>query len=59
MFTAPDHPPQRHPQSRGLTLLEVVVGLAILGLMAGAIYAIVAGSIESTVTLQNHLYTSA
>lgn len=53
MFTAPDHPPRRHPQSRGLTLLEVVVGLAILGLMAGAIYAIVAGSIESTVTLQN------
>ena len=34
MFTAPDHPPQRHPQSRGLTLLEVVVGLAV-GIMPG------------------------
>ena len=36
---------------RALTLLEVVVGLAILSLMAGAIYGIVSGSIESTVTL--------
>jgi prepilin-type N-terminal cleavage/methylation domain-containing protein len=39
-------------RARGLTLLEVVVGLAILSLMAGAIYAIVLGSIESTATLQ-------
>lgn len=43
----------RRAVSRGLTLLEVVVGLAILSLMAGAIYAIVGGSIESTATLQN------
>lgn len=36
-----------------MTLLEVVVGMAILGLMAGAIYAIVAGSIESAAMLKN------
>jgi hypothetical protein len=34
-----------------MTLLEVVVGLAILALMAGAIHAIVAGSVESTAML--------
>jgi prepilin-type N-terminal cleavage/methylation domain-containing protein len=52
MCTAPD--PHRGPRARcrGLTLLEVVVGLAILALMAGAIYAIVVGSIDSTATLQ-------
>jgi len=52
MSTALDPRPSRHRHTRGLTLLEVVVGLAILGLMAGAIYAIVVGSIESTATLQ-------
>lgn len=36
---------------RGLTLIEVVVALGILSLMAGAIYGIVSGSIESTATL--------
>ncbi len=36
---------------RGLTLLEVVVGLAILSLLAGAIYGIVMGAVESTATL--------
>lgn len=52
MFTAPEipaNPPRRHRQ--GMTLLEVVVGLVILGLMAGAIYGIVSGSVESTATL--------
>lgn len=34
-----------------MTLLEVVVGLAILALMAGAIHAIVSGSVESTAML--------
>ncbi|MFN0127067.1 MAG: type II secretion system protein J [Verrucomicrobiales bacterium] len=48
MCTAPDS----WRRARGLTLLEVVVGLAILSLMAGAIYAIVLGSIESTATLR-------
>jgi prepilin-type N-terminal cleavage/methylation domain-containing protein len=38
-------------RQRGLTLLEVVVGLAILALMAGAIYGIVMGSVEATATL--------
>lgn len=50
MFTARDLP-GRGRRGRGLTLLEVVVGLAILGLMAGAIYAIVSGSVESTAAL--------
>jgi prepilin-type N-terminal cleavage/methylation domain-containing protein len=36
---------------RGLTLIEVVVALAILCLMSGAIYGIVSGSVESTATL--------
>jgi len=53
MCTAPDPRRHRRTLARGLTLLEVVVGLAILGLMAGAIYAVVIGSIESTATLQN------
>ena len=48
MSTAPNHP---LTSQRGLTLLEVVVGLAILGLMAGAIYGIVSGSISSTADL--------
>lgn len=52
MCTAPDHPRGSRLGVRGLTLLEVVVGLAILSLMAGAIYAIVLGSIESTAALQ-------
>lgn len=52
MFTAPEilTNPQHRPR-QGMTLLEVVVGLAILALMAGAIYAIVSGSVESTSTL--------
>jgi prepilin-type N-terminal cleavage/methylation domain-containing protein len=36
---------------RGLTLLEVVVGLAILSVMSGAIYNIVSGAVESTASL--------
>ena len=47
MFTALD----LRSGQRALTLLEVVVGLGILSLMAGAIYGIVSGSIESTVNL--------
>ena len=39
-----------HPRA-GMTLLEVVVGLAILSLMSGAIYGIVSGSVESTAAL--------
>jgi prepilin-type N-terminal cleavage/methylation domain-containing protein len=38
-------------RERGLTLLEVVVALAILALMSGAIYGIVSGAVESTATL--------
>ena len=53
MYTAPDRSCHRHARQGGLTLLEVVVGLAILSLMAGAIYAIVMGSVEATATLQN------
>ena len=51
MFTARDlsSPAIRRPP--GMTLLEVVVGLAILGLMAGAIYGIVSGSVEATASL--------
>jgi hypothetical protein len=43
--------PESRLHSRALTLLEVVVGLGILSLMAGAIYGIVNGALESTVTL--------
>ena len=52
MFTALD--PTRSParSGRGFTLIEVVVGLAILSLMSGAIYAIVAGAVSSTLTLE-------
>ena len=42
---------QARRRQRGLTLLEVVVGLTILALMSGAIYAIVGGSVESTAGL--------
>jgi prepilin-type N-terminal cleavage/methylation domain-containing protein len=52
MSIAPDHRRKPQRRQRALTLLEVVVGLAILGLMSGAIYAIVSGSIESTATLE-------
>jgi prepilin-type N-terminal cleavage/methylation domain-containing protein len=52
MSTAPDPPRLSRLGGRGFTLLEVVVGLAILSLMVGAIYAIVVGSIESTASLQ-------
>jgi prepilin-type N-terminal cleavage/methylation domain-containing protein len=51
MFIARDIQRTRVRQPRGLTLLEVVVGLAILSLMAGAIYGIVMGSVEATATL--------
>ncbi|MDB6071589.1 MAG: hypothetical protein JWL81_2760 [Verrucomicrobiales bacterium] len=51
MFTARDPITSRTRRCRGLTLLEVVVGLAILGLMAGAIYGIVSGSVEATADL--------
>jgi prepilin-type N-terminal cleavage/methylation domain-containing protein len=37
--------------ARGLTLIEVVVALGILSMMAGAIYGIVSGSVESTASL--------
>jgi prepilin-type N-terminal cleavage/methylation domain-containing protein len=53
MFIAPDSRHLGRQTQRGLTLLEVVVGLAILSLMAGAIYAIVMGSVEATATLRN------
>jgi hypothetical protein len=43
--------PDTRIRSRALTLLEVVVGLGILSLMAGAIYGIVNGAVDSTVTL--------
>ena len=48
MFTGPDF---RGKSGRAFTLIEVVVGLAILSLMAGAIYGIVSGSVESTASL--------
>jgi prepilin-type N-terminal cleavage/methylation domain-containing protein len=41
----------KHRDLCGLTLIEVVVALAILCLMSGAIYGIVSGSIESTASL--------
>ena len=54
MSTVPDfllsHRGRRRAR-RGLTLIEVVVGLAILSLMAGAIYAIVSGAVTSSATL--------
>ena len=48
MFTEPD---VCGKNGRGFTLIEVVVGLAILSLMAGAIYGIVSGSVEFTAAL--------
>ena len=53
MSAAPDPARSRRSGQRGLTLLEVVVGLAILSLMAGSIYAIILGSVEATTTLRN------
>ncbi|HEV7866255.1 MAG TPA: prepilin-type N-terminal cleavage/methylation domain-containing protein [Chthoniobacteraceae bacterium] len=47
MFTGPE----LRSRERGLTLLEIVVGLGILSLMAGAIYGIVSGAVESTAAL--------
>jgi len=43
--------PEMRSRRSALTLLEVVVGLAILSLMSGAIYGIVSGAVESTATL--------
>jgi prepilin-type N-terminal cleavage/methylation domain-containing protein len=51
MFTAPDIRRKFALRRRGLTLLEVVVALAILALISGAIYGIVGGAVESTATL--------
>ncbi|MGI8604862.1 MAG: PulJ/GspJ family protein [Verrucomicrobiales bacterium] len=51
MFTVPDIRERANLRTSGLTLLEVVVGLAILGLMSGAIYAILSGSVESTAAM--------
>ena len=51
MFSARDSHRDRRRRQSGLTLLEVVVGLAILSLMAGAIYGIVMGSVEATASL--------
>jgi len=51
MSTGPDHFRIRWPQRSALTLLEVVVGLAILSLMSGAIYGIVSGAVESSATI--------
>lgn len=51
MSTAREVPRGPRCRSAGMTLLEVVVGLAILGLMAGAIYGIVSGSVEATASL--------
>ena len=48
MFTGPDSRIENRRNRRGLTLIEVVVGLAILSLLAGAIHGIVSGSVEST-----------
>jgi prepilin-type N-terminal cleavage/methylation domain-containing protein len=44
-------PDLKQKNARGLTLIEVVVALAILCLMTGAIYGIVSGSIESSASL--------
>src|SRR4051812_579376 len=51
MFIGPDlhRMDQRHVQ--GMTLIEVVVGLAILSLMSGAIYELVSGAVESSASL--------
>ena len=51
MFSAPDPLAGNLQSRRGLTLLEVVGGLAISALMSGAIYAIVMGAVESTTSL--------
>ena len=49
MFTG--HNFERLAGKRGLTLIEVVVGLGILSLMTGAIYGIVSGAVQSTAAL--------
>jgi len=51
MFIVHDTRLAKVRRRRGLTLLEVVVGLTILALLAGAIYGIVMGAVESTATL--------
>ena len=51
MFISRDLHTMKHRDLCGLTLIEVVVALAILCLMSGAIYGIVSGSIESTASL--------
>jgi prepilin-type N-terminal cleavage/methylation domain-containing protein len=51
MCIAPDQRGRNWRRRSGLTLLEVVVALAILAMMSGAIYGIVNGAVESTATL--------
>lgn len=52
MCTVPDTTTRLPRDVRGFTLIEVVIGLAILSLMAGAIYAITAGAVTSTLSLE-------
>ncbi len=52
MFTVRDRPRPPGRSGHAFTLIEVVVGLAILSLMSGAIYAIVAGAVSSTLSLE-------
>jgi prepilin-type N-terminal cleavage/methylation domain-containing protein len=47
MFIARDSTVRKSRRQRGLTLLEIVVGLAVLSMMTGAIYGIVMGSVEA------------
>lgn len=48
--TFPDAQPRR--ELRGFTLLEVIIALAILALITGTIFAIVAGSTQATIEIQ-------
>jgi prepilin-type N-terminal cleavage/methylation domain-containing protein len=51
MFTALESGRDHARRRRGMTLIEVVVALAILSLISGAIYGIVSGSVEATASL--------
>src|SRR5689334_21670151 len=51
MSTGPDTSLKTLRSVCALTLIEVVVGLTILSILAGAIYNIVVGAVESTATL--------